>query len=259
MRHLVQLDRARNMRILRPCETSAEIPSACTTRDRHRRPHGRVLPGARAVSRAGGPLARPSLAQRLLPPYGGTDAPWHEQTPAERAATRTPRGPWWSSPAKQTIDLATALFPELLYERLDELGFDFSVVYPSLGLVFLHTPDEHVPPRHMPRAQPVQRRDVRAASPTAWPGRRDPDAHARTRRSPSSSTRSTTLGFKAVLLRRLRATPVRRARRQATPRSPLRVLARPVRHRLAYDYDPVWAKAQELGVSRRVPLRLHRA
>src|ERR1700733_10053814 len=86
-------------------------------------------------------LDHPSLA-RLLPAYGGTDATWHEQTADERAATRTPRGPWWSSPARQTLDLATALFPELLYERLDELGLDFGVVYPSLGLVFLHTEDE---------------------------------------------------------------------------------------------------------------------
>ena len=45
-------------------------------------------------------------------------------------------------PAARSIDLATALFPELLHERLDELGIDFGVVYPSLGLVFLHTPDE---------------------------------------------------------------------------------------------------------------------
>src|ERR1700723_1428818 len=86
-------------------------------------------------------VEHPAL-RRLVPPYGGTDAPWHEQTVEERAATRTPRGPWWSAPAKQTIDLATALFPELLYQRLDELGLDFGVVYPSLGLVFLHTADD---------------------------------------------------------------------------------------------------------------------
>ena len=66
-------------------------------------------------------LDHPAL-RRLVPPYGGTDAPWHDQTPEERAATRTPRGPWWSAPARQTIDLATALFPALLYERLDEIG-----------------------------------------------------------------------------------------------------------------------------------------
>src|ERR1700683_3812153 len=80
----------------------------------------------------------PSL-RRLLPAYGGTELRWHDQPPEERVAPRTPRGPWWSSPARQTIDLATALFPPLLHERLDELGLDFAVVYPSLGLAFLHT------------------------------------------------------------------------------------------------------------------------
>jgi hypothetical protein len=86
-------------------------------------------------------LEDPAL-RRLVPPYGGTDVPWHDQSPEQRRATRTPRGPWWSAPARQTIDLATALLPALLYERLDEIGIDFGVVYPSLGLVFLHAADD---------------------------------------------------------------------------------------------------------------------
>src|SRR5207302_2518079 len=68
------------------------------------------------LEREGLSLDHPTL-RRLLPAYGGTDKTWHEQTPEERAATRTPRGPWWSSPAAKTIDLATALFPQLLHER----------------------------------------------------------------------------------------------------------------------------------------------
>src|SRR5580700_2067778 len=67
------------------------------------------------LEHAGLSLDPPSL-RRLMPPYGGTDVPWHDQTPVERAATRTPRGPWWSAPSARTIDLATALFPELLHE-----------------------------------------------------------------------------------------------------------------------------------------------
>ncbi len=93
------------------------------------------------LEREGLSLDHPSF-RRLLPPYSGSPALWHDLTPEERAVTRTPRGPWWSSPAKQTIDLATALFPALLHERLDEIGIDFGVVYPSLGLVFLHTEDD---------------------------------------------------------------------------------------------------------------------
>jgi predicted TIM-barrel fold metal-dependent hydrolase len=41
---------------------------------------------------------------------------------------------WWPFPTKNTLDRATAMIPKLLYQRLDELGFDFTVVYPTTGL-----------------------------------------------------------------------------------------------------------------------------
>jgi predicted TIM-barrel fold metal-dependent hydrolase len=50
----------------------------------------------------------------------------------------------WSIPARQTRDLATATLPSLLYERMDELGLDFAVVYPTFGPGFTHLPDEHL-------------------------------------------------------------------------------------------------------------------
>jgi hypothetical protein len=34
------------------------------------------------------------------------------------------------------LDRATAMLPRLMYERLDDLGIDFSVVYPTAGLSF---------------------------------------------------------------------------------------------------------------------------
>jgi predicted TIM-barrel fold metal-dependent hydrolase len=36
-------------------------------------------------------------------------------------------------PAENTLDLATATFPKLLYRRLPELGIDFAIVFPTLG------------------------------------------------------------------------------------------------------------------------------
>src|SRR4051795_13022480 len=72
-------------------------------------------------------LDHPSL-QRMLPPYGGTDRSWHERPPPGGGAPRPPGGRGGSAPAARTIDLATALFPELMYSRLDDLGLDFSVV-----------------------------------------------------------------------------------------------------------------------------------
>jgi predicted TIM-barrel fold metal-dependent hydrolase len=192
-------------------------------------------------------LDHPSL-QRLAPPYGGTDRSWHEQTPEERAATRTPRQPWWSTPAARTIDLATALFPELLYERLDELGIDFGVVYPSLGLVFLHTPDE--------RYRRGACRALNKSNAATFAGLADrlTPVAAIPMHTPDEAVEElefavTELGFKAVLC----AGYVQRPFAALEGRDP-----EVARYAFwldqfgidsAYDYDPVWAKAQELGVS----------
>ena len=58
---------------------------------------------------------------------------WQALTPEERLAQRAYRSPWWGFP-NDARDLATATAPQLFYERLDELGIDFAVVYPSVGL-----------------------------------------------------------------------------------------------------------------------------
>lgn len=44
------------------------------------------------------------------------------------------RTPWWGAPGT-TLDRATAHVPAILYRRLDELGIDVSILYPSLGLI----------------------------------------------------------------------------------------------------------------------------
>ena len=85
--------------------------------------------------------ASPTM-KRLLPGAFGPYADWYALSPEERARRRVARPPWWGTPARNTRDLATAMFPSLFYERLDELGIDFSIVYPSVGLAFLHLDDE---------------------------------------------------------------------------------------------------------------------
>jgi predicted TIM-barrel fold metal-dependent hydrolase len=65
---------------------------------------------------------------------------WYRLTAAERATKRVRRGAWWVEPA-DTLDRATALLPKLFYDRLDELGIDFSIVYPSSGLGYFEHPD----------------------------------------------------------------------------------------------------------------------
>ena len=55
---------------------------------------------------------------------------------AERSRKRVGQEAFWSSPSENVLDRATAMLPKLMYERLDDLGIDFSVVYPTAGLSF---------------------------------------------------------------------------------------------------------------------------
>jgi len=53
---------------------------------------------------------------------------------AERKRRRIAQPAFWSRQAEMTLDRATTMMPRLLYDRLDELGLDFVVVYPTAGL-----------------------------------------------------------------------------------------------------------------------------
>ena len=199
------------------------------------------------VEREGLSLSHPSM-QRILPAYGGATRTWHEQTPAERAATRTPRGPWWSSPAKQTIDLATALLPGLLYERLDELGLDFSVVYPSLGLVFLHTPDDTY---RRGTCRALNRSNAETFAPY---GDRLAPVAAIPMHTPDEAVAELeyavkVLGFKAALCAGYVQRPFGALANKDPEVSDYAFWLDQFGVDSAYDYDPVWATAQELGVS----------
>ncbi|MCA9511009.1 MAG: amidohydrolase family protein [Myxococcales bacterium] len=68
---------------------------------------------------------------------------WASLTPAERARERAYRSPWWGFP-NDARDLATATAPRLLHARLDELGIDFALCYPSVGLQMPAQRDERL-------------------------------------------------------------------------------------------------------------------
>src|SRR6202035_1321038 len=53
---------------------------------------------------------------------------------AERSERRVAQPNCWNRQAENTLDRATAMMPKLLYQRLDEIGIDFAVIYPTAGL-----------------------------------------------------------------------------------------------------------------------------
>lgn len=151
---------------------------------------------------------------------------------------------WWPYPAENSLDRATGMLPGLLYDRLDEFGIDYAVLYPTMGLatMSLDQPDlrraslrafnrcaaEMFAP-YSDRLTPV------AMIPMYDPGEAiDELEYCRNE-----------LGLKAVLLNGLVYRPL--VEDPAVPRGARWVDA--FGPESPYDYDPVWAKCVELGVA----------
>src|ERR1051326_2853495 len=60
----------------------------------------------------------------------------------ERRRRRVGQEAFWGSPSENVLDRATAMLPRLMYERLDDLGIDFCVVYPTAGLGYHRMGDD---------------------------------------------------------------------------------------------------------------------
>jgi predicted TIM-barrel fold metal-dependent hydrolase len=89
------------------------------------------------VATAGGPGAvdrfRQGFHGQAFAHNPATASSWYDLTDRERRSRRMLRPGFWSFPS-ETLDFATASLPSLLDERLDELGIDYAVVYPTSSI-----------------------------------------------------------------------------------------------------------------------------
>lgn len=175
-------------------------------------------------------------------------AQWDQSTPAERVAWRLGRPQFWATAGANTLDRATAALPNLRRARMDELGIDFAILYPSAGLIYVNLPHDTFRPAlcrayntmvsdmyrdHGERMTPV------AIIPTFTPDEAITELeHA-----------VNVLELKAIKLANFvpRTPPAMDGADHRTARAALwydmLALDSP------YDYDPVWAKCVELGVA----------
>ena len=70
--------------------------------------------------------------------------PWSALSWEERRSNWATRPSWWSLPAANTLDRATSHIPRLMYERLDDFGIDFAVLYGSRTLTTTAIKDDEV-------------------------------------------------------------------------------------------------------------------
>jgi predicted TIM-barrel fold metal-dependent hydrolase len=92
------------------------------------------------------PYLKKALGEALFARYYGGDSPlkvaMSSPTLEERRRSRVPQAGWWGTPVKNVRDVATSLSPRLLHARMDELGFDFAVLFPTSGFNSAGVSDE---------------------------------------------------------------------------------------------------------------------
>ena len=169
----------------------------------------------------------------------------------ERADRWTPNTGWWAFPAANTLDRATVSMPKLLHHRMDELGIDFSVLYPTTCLAFNHLPgDANAEMRQvLCRAFNTYLADTyREFSDRMTPAAAIP-MHTPQEAIAELEHAVKVLGLKTVLIEGQVFRPIPSVHRENPG---MDSLANRMDHfgiDSPYDYDPVWKKCLELGVS----------
>ena len=209
---------------------------------------GHTIEFAPAISDYLKQVGGPTLVDRFKNGNGrGAGGGWHRLTPEERMERRATRPPWWAFPTRNTLDRATATLPKLLYERMEQFGLDFTVLYPTLAMFAAHLEDEELR-RGASRAYNMFHADMfREFSDRIAPVAVVP-MHTPEEAIDELEFAVTKLGFKAVMMpgnvRRPIATVLKRAPEAVRWAFWVDNLALDSLH----DYDPVWAKCVELGV-----------
>jgi predicted TIM-barrel fold metal-dependent hydrolase len=73
----------------------------------------------------------------------GSPGNWYDLSDADRRRWRVMRPPWWAQPTKLTVDSATSRLPRLLQQRMEEIGLDYAILYPTFCFGFADIPEEN--------------------------------------------------------------------------------------------------------------------
>jgi predicted TIM-barrel fold metal-dependent hydrolase len=177
----------------------------------------------------------------------GRLARWYRLSPEERRDQCATRSPWWVLPTKNTLDRATAVLPKLLHARMDEIGLDFTVLYPTWGLAFPHI--EHAELRQATfRALNTFNADYfRAYADRMTPAAVIP-MHTPQEAVAELEYTVKALGLKVMMLAGHVQRPIPAAVRKDPEIGRYAFWLDTFCLDSAYDYDPVWAKCVELKV-----------
>jgi predicted TIM-barrel fold metal-dependent hydrolase len=171
---------------------------------------------------------------------------WSRMSPEERRARRAIQPPWWGFPARNSRDRATAMLPNLLYERMDEIGLDFAIAYPTLALFFAAIKD------HELQLAAYRAYNVMAAELFHGLGDRLIPAACIPMHTPTEAVDElqfvNELGLRAMMMTSLMRRPIKAALHDGES-SRYANWPEALGLESEYDYDPVWAKCLALRVA----------
>jgi predicted TIM-barrel fold metal-dependent hydrolase len=178
-------------------------------------------------------------------PYEG----WHLTVPLkERRERRLDQPVWWGVPTKNTLDRATSMLPRLLYQRLDEMGIDFAVLYPTAALRIPFIADEETRKATCRAFNRYSAEQFREFSDRLTPVAMIP-MYTPEEAIVELEYAVKTLGLKVAMMPSLLRRPIRAAVGPGGEPNPYAQWLDMLALDSEYDYDPVWAKCQELGVA----------
>src|SRR5256885_3480630 len=167
---------------------------------------------------------------------------------AERAKKRVGMEAFWSSPSENVLDRATAMLPKLMYERLDDLGIDFCVVYPTAGLGY-HRMQDTRQRRAICRAYNVFAADqFRGLEDRVIPAAIIP-MYTPEEAIEEIEFASKQLGYKVIMVGGLMRRPIPALLEEKPDAAKLIEWYDVVGIDSDHDHEPVWAKCRELKIA----------
>ena len=169
-------------------------------------------------------------------------------TPAERRRENVAQEAFWGAPTKNTRDRATAMMPRLLYERLDEFGIDFAILFPTMGLGLPRVNDTEARLAacrafNVYQAELFEPLKDRMTPAAVIPMHHPDEAIAELEHAVGE------LGLKAVMLNSMIDRPIPKVAEDRPDATDLGIWYDMIGLDSAHDYDPVWQKCEELKVS----------
>jgi predicted TIM-barrel fold metal-dependent hydrolase len=163
----------------------------------------------------------------------------------QRLDRRASQPAWWGMPVKNTLDVATSFIPRLMHDRLEQMGLDFAILYPTHCQLFApYLGDEEL------RRAGCHAFNRYAVETWAEYADRVTPIGAVPMHTPEEAIAELehckAIGIKAVALGSLMRRSIPEAERMGVSRRHacwLDVLGIDS----LYDYDPVWRKCEELG------------